>query len=131
MSRGWRCGCGGWGANMRGWSQRSRPSMSRNTSQRGPECWMRNGQGGYAVIYTPVTSKYTRTRGQAPICLVIGVLKTARSLEDNNAAYFEQCALDLQTFMISWQGRKVKQIHLTITRLRFARTCYPFYLNTN
>lgn len=45
------------------------------------------GQGACVVIYTPVTGKYARARGQAPICLVIGVLKTARSLEENNATY--------------------------------------------
>lgn len=79
---------------MRGRSQRSQPFMCRNTSQRGPDCWMCNGQGGCPVIYTPVTSKYTSARGQAPICLVIGVSKSAHSLEDNNAAYLE-CRLDL------------------------------------
>lgn len=101
----WAGGGVGWGANMRGRSQRSRPFMSRNTSQRRSECWMRNGQGGCAVIYTPVTSKYTRARGQAPICLVIRVSKTAHSLEDNNAAYLEECGLDLgfpvETFVLS------------------------------
>lgn len=56
---------------------------------------MRNGQEGCAVIYTPVISKYTRAGGQAPICLVIGVLKTPHSLEDNNAPYLETCRLDL------------------------------------
>lgn len=90
---------------MRGRSQRSWPFMSRNTSQRGPDCWMRNGQGGYAVIYTPVTSKYTSARGQASICLVIGVSKLAHLLKDNNAAYLEECRSDLgvpvKTFVLS------------------------------